>query len=84
MDTTLPERLGRARARRALSARALDRAAGLHEGHVSQIERGTIRSVEAATVVKLAAALSVPFAWLAIGEGAEPRWDEEPSNATGA
>lgn len=52
--------------------RGLDRLAGLHEGHVAQIEREGIKGVEGTTIKKLSDALNIPSAWLGFNEGPSP------------
>jgi transcriptional regulator with XRE-family HTH domain len=66
---------------RGFTARGLDRRAGLHEGHVAQIERGGIKEVEGATIKKLSDALNIPSAWLGFGEGPSP-FEEHAALAT--
>lgn len=61
--------------------RGLDRLAGLHEGHVAQIEREGIKGVEGATIKKLSDALNVPSAWLGFGEGLSPFESERAEHA---
>ena len=70
-------RLRSARSRLDISARELDRRAGLTEGHTSLMESGKRERLEAATAAKLAQALGVTLDWLVIGEGDGP--EERPS-----
>lgn len=69
----LAKRLEHARTLGRLSARELDRLAGLGEGHVSMIETGRRPSIEAKTASALAEVLGVSLDWLIAGVGAEPR-----------
>lgn len=68
----LPERLAWARGVSGLKARALDRLAGLAEGHTSMIEARSRRTPSASTAEKLARALGLPFEWLVLGRGVQP------------
>lgn len=69
---TLAERLSAARARTGLSAKALDREAGLTEGHTTLIESGRRPNIEAGTAAKLALALDISIDWLVTGKGRGP------------
>lgn len=69
----LPERLAAARQFAGLSARALDRLAGLGEGHVSMIESGRRPRIEAGTAEALARVLGLSLDWLLAGSGKAPR-----------
>lgn len=73
METSkdIADRLKLARSRLGISARELDRRAGLTQGHTSLIETGE-RSIEAATAAKLATALGVSLDWLVMGRGVGP------------
>jgi transcriptional regulator with XRE-family HTH domain len=59
-----------------LSARELDRIAGLHQGHTWAIESGERDNIERDTARKLAAALGVTVGWLLENEGARPTSNE--------
>lgn len=59
-----------------MSCSQLDRLAGLHRGHVWQIEQGEGANPKAATVVALATALGCTVGWLLAGEGAPPTADD--------
>jgi len=67
MHESISSRLSHARQLAGISAKALDRLAGLTPGHTSAIENGTKLEVSAATVSKLAAALGVSIDWLVDG-----------------
>lgn len=56
-----------------LSARELSRLAGLAESHVGLIESGKSGSPEVETIAKLAITLGASFAWLAGGDGTQPK-----------
>jgi transcriptional regulator with XRE-family HTH domain len=77
-DSTLAERLTRARRLAGLSARALSelaRDAGVGTGsdaHVGMIERGTVKYPRPETLARLAAVLGVSLDWLITGNGDEP------------
>lgn len=62
----LPNNLKRARERLGISARELDRWAGLGEGHVAMLEAG--RGATLATVAKLAAVLGLSIGDLTEGD----------------
>ena len=56
-----------------LSARELDRLAGLRaEGHTSLIESGVVQNVTMDTAGKLASALGLTLDWLVSGRGEAP------------
>lgn len=55
-----------------LSARELDRLAGLREGHTALIEAGTRPNVEAKTAARLAGVLGLDLNWFLTGVGREP------------
>ena len=59
-----------------MSCSQLDRLAGLHRGHVWQIEQGEGANPKAATVVALATALGCTVGWLLAGEGDPPSADD--------
>lgn len=66
----LPQRLRWILSERNLSARALSRAAGLSDNHVSMILRGVIKSgLSSDTVLKLSRAARVSSGWLMSGDG---------------
>ncbi len=67
----IASRLRTARDNIGISARELDRRAGLTQGHTSLIETGE-RSIEAGTAAKLATALGVSLDWLVLGRGDGP------------
>jgi transcriptional regulator with XRE-family HTH domain len=71
-DSTLAERLSRARRARGMSRRALSRSAALSDGHVGAIERGERCDLSAGTITALANALSVSPRWLWEGKGRGP------------
>lgn len=58
--------------REPLSCSQVDRIAGLHRGHVWQIEQGSAENPKADTVRKLAEALGCTVGWLLAGEGLAP------------
>lgn len=60
------QRLREAREAIGISARELDRRAGLTEGHTSLLEGG--RNMEVGTAAKLAIALGVSLDWLVFGD----------------
>jgi transcriptional regulator with XRE-family HTH domain len=66
---TFRDRLIHAREARGLSTRQLGGAARLSTGSVSALEVREAPDPRLSTVVVLAAALEVPPAWLAFGEG---------------
>lgn len=68
----LEDRLAEIRIRAGLSAKALDRLAGLGLGHTAIIERGDRPEVAIPTVQRLARALGSTVGWLANGEGKPP------------
>lgn len=73
MSTTnesIGDRVRAAREAAHISARALDRKAGLTEGHTSLIEAG--RNLEVGTAAKLAVALGVSLDWLVFGSEVKP------------
>lgn len=55
-----------------LSARELDRIAGLHTGHTWAIESGGRENLERATAKKLADAFGTRVGWVLEGEGDAP------------
>lgn len=63
------ERLRAARLVRGIPSIVLSREAGLSRGTVSEIERGSTKTVTLRTAIRLADALDVPRAWLCLGEG---------------
>src|SRR5688572_3233019 len=70
---TLPGRLKYARERAGLSVRLLGELADMDPGQVSRIETGERAvGIEAATLLRLAHALGVPFGWLGADEGTLP------------
>ena len=69
---TLSDRLRWARGLTELSAKQLARLAGLHETHVTLIERGHRTALRASTISKLAGALGVRESWLWGGSGRLP------------
>jgi len=72
MAQTLSDRLKTARAASGLSARKLSKLAGLAEGHVAMIERGTVDDGSVQTIGKIAKALGVSLDWLVFGDGTGP------------
>ncbi len=70
-ETSIADRLQRARQLRGLSRRRLSLAAGLSQTLVQRIEAGHISDPRSSTLSKLAATLDVSAAWLSfnIGEG---------------
>ena len=68
MSTTAKERLRLALKERGVSQRAAERAAGLHNGHLSVI-LGRNGNITVETAEKLASALDVSAAWLLTGQG---------------
>lgn len=70
-------RIRSARSVRGLGSRALDRAAGLREGHVAMIE-GRAGDIEGQTAAAIAKALDVSLEWLLSGEGEGPKAAPEP------
>lgn len=72
---TLPERLAWARGAAGLSARGLDRKAGLHGGHTQLIESGRRVDPSSETVKRLARALGISIDWLIDGNGMAPSED---------
>lgn len=72
MDT-FSARLASARALRGYSLRDLAGRAGLTHNGLWKLESAADADPKLSTVVALAAALDVDFAWLAIGEGKAPR-----------
>lgn len=58
-----------------LSARALDRLAGLRAGHVAMIESGARDNIESKTAEGLSRVLGVSLDWLLLGKGDEPTID---------
>lgn len=68
----ISKRILRARTALGLSARGLSLAAGLSDGFVAQIERGTIKNPGVNVIVALAKALGVDVGWLLTGEGRGP------------
>ena len=71
-EDTLSVRLRQVRGLVGLSARELDRLAGLAEGHCSLIENGTRPHVEVRTAQSLARVLGVSLDWLIDGSGRTP------------
>jgi transcriptional regulator with XRE-family HTH domain len=69
---TLGDRLRQARELSGLSARALDRLAGLASAHSSHIERGVKKSISVDTAIGLARVLGISLDWLLTGAGDEP------------
>ena len=76
-------RLHDLRARAGMSARELDRLAGLTQGHVSHIE-STKGSVTSTTLVAIAAVFGASLDWLVLGDGAPPGDDELATAVEGA
>jgi transcriptional regulator with XRE-family HTH domain len=74
-DTPIADRLVRARklAEPQLSARELDRLAGLHQGHVWAIENGHRPNIETDTCIALARVLGVSLDWLLTGDAPGPK-----------
>lgn len=66
------ERLRWARLAAGISARELDRLAGLAEGHTALLEAGKKNGLEMRTATKLVRALGVTLDWLVMGEGDVP------------
>lgn len=73
-----------------MGQRELAKAADVADTYVLMLERSLdegratnerIKNPGIEHVAKLAAALHVPVAWLAFGEGPDPFGDEEPSDA---
>lgn len=58
-----------------LSAREVDRLAGLHSGHTWVIERAEICRAQVNTLEAIANALRVDPAWLVFGAGSAPNID---------
>lgn len=58
-----------------LSARELDKLAGLTANHVQAIETGRRTRVEALTVAKIATVIGVSLDWLIRGKGRQPKAD---------
>lgn len=73
MTQTLSDRLRIAREAAGLTARKLSKLAGLAEGHVAMIERGTVEDGSVQTIGKIARALGVSLDWLVFGKGEGPR-----------
>ena len=73
-DSTLAERLKWAREAvdEGLSAREVDRVAGLHHGHTWAIESGARTNIESATSLALARVFGVSLDWLLTGSGSVP------------
>jgi transcriptional regulator with XRE-family HTH domain len=71
LNTEFASRVKERRAALNISARELDRRAGLAEGHTSLIETGT-RGAEAKTLAALAVALGVTLDWLVLGRDVTP------------
>jgi transcriptional regulator with XRE-family HTH domain len=84
---SIGSRLSEARKRAGLSARALDKKAGITPGHTTLIEQGERAKPSAEIVHKLAVALGVPMGWLVAGEAGEsgemPSADVPPRSDTG-
>lgn len=72
MATTLRARLRSARKLAGISAKQLDRLAGLGAGHTNMIESGTRVDIEGGTLAKLCKALGVSLDWLLLGGGKAP------------
>lgn len=72
MPQTLSDRLREARSFSSLSARELDRLAGIGQGHSALIESGQRPNVEAKTATALARVLGVSLDWLLMGRGRPP------------
>mgnify|MGYP003127931309 FL=1 len=66
--TEVAERIRLKRLDLGMSAKEVDRHAGLHEGHTSLIESGRKRKPTVDTFVKLAKALQCDLLWLMTGE----------------
>ncbi len=64
---TVGERIAWARKRRGLSCLALDRAAGITDGHTAKMEREGGGEPRLGTARKLAAVLGVEASWLLFG-----------------
>jgi len=71
MDT-VGTRLKWLRGAAGLSAREVDRLAGLHSGHTWTIERGDECRAQVNTLESIATALSIEPAWLVFGVGETP------------
>jgi transcriptional regulator with XRE-family HTH domain len=69
---TLSGRLKKARTAAKISARRLDKLAGLTPGHTTLIESGRRPNPTATTAAALARALDVSLEWLVSGRGAAP------------
>jgi transcriptional regulator with XRE-family HTH domain len=65
-------RIHRLREKAGISARDLDRLAGITEGHTSLIEAVLGEQVSAQTLAPIARVLGTTLDWLVTGEGAEP------------
>lgn len=72
---TLSARAEWARASLGLTAREVDRRAGLSQGHFAAMRRRD-RDVSVQVCDRFAAALCVPFEWLAVGRGPVPSPDD--------
>ena len=69
--SAIGRRLGRVRGLAGLSARELDRLAGIAEGHTSLLE-SIVGDVKATTLAKIARVLGVSIDWFVNGTGAMP------------
>lgn len=70
------DRLRWARHAAGISARELDRLAGLAEGHSALLEAGKKKGLEMRTAAGLARALGLSLDWLVLGEGGQPDEDK--------
>ncbi len=69
---TFGSRLKWARDTANLSARKLDKLAGITPGHTTAIEAGRKQDITTSTAAKLAHALGVSLDWLISGDGPRP------------
>jgi transcriptional regulator with XRE-family HTH domain len=74
--SSFADRLGFARELSGMSARGLDRLAGLRAGHTALIEAGRRPNVETRTAEGLARALGLSLDWLVMGVGDMPRAED--------
>lgn len=66
------DRIHEARVRGGITARELDRLAGITAGHTSLIESGYVRNVSAETAARIARVLGASLDWLLLGRGRAP------------